>query len=195
MKFATSHNIAFLAQTGGHGNSSWIPKLASKQHLIINLRPMNTVTVSLPSGTAKIQGGALTNEVVNAAHGAKAHIVTGVCNGVGIVSALLGGGLGNLVSLYGLGVDNILSARLITSTGSVLNVSKDENEDLFWGVRGAGHQFGIVSELTVKAYKQVNGGVHWSGMVAFPGSKEMAGKVAGAIREMGLGKGMGLDMT
>ena len=83
--------------------------------------------------------------------------------------------------------------RLVRQTA--LNVSKDVNEDLFWGVKGAGHQFGIVSELTVKAYKQVNGGVHWSRMVAFPSSKEMAGKVAGAIREMGLGKGMGLEMT
>jgi hypothetical protein len=90
---------------------------------------------------------------VNAAHRAKEYIVTGVYNGVGIVSALLGSGLGNLVSLYGLGIDNILSVCLIMSTGSVLNVSKNENEDLFWGVRSADYQFGIVSKLMVKAYK------------------------------------------
>jgi len=73
------------------------------------------------------------------------------------VPALLGGGMGNQVSLYGLGVDNMVSARLVTAQGEVVVVNESENEELWWGLRGAGVNFGIVSELTVKAYPEVNG--------------------------------------
>ena len=194
VKFAISNQIPFLAQSGGHGVSSSISKLATKDHLILNLRALNTVTVSLSENKATIGGGAITNEVIDAAYAAKAHVVTGVCNSVGVVSALIGGGLGNLGSLYGLGVDNILSARLVTATGTVVTCSASENQELFWGLRGAGHQFGVVSELTVKAYPQINEGMHWTGMLVFPGLKENAKTVAEAIYEMGLGKGMGIGM-
>ncbi len=167
--------------------------------MIINLRALNTVTVKLEpgaeEGTATITAGTLTSEVVEAAHAADAHIMTGVCNTVGVVSALIGGGLGNLVSLYGLGVDNMLSARLITASGDIVTVSEKENAELWWGLRGAGHNFGIVSELTVKAYKQVNGGMHWAGLLAFPGTPEKVEQVVEAIQGLGLGtergKGMG----
>jgi FAD/FMN-containing dehydrogenase len=90
---------------------------------------------------------------------------------VGVIPALLGGGMGNMISLYGLGVDQILSARLVLASGEVVTCSSDENPDLFWGIRGAGHNFGIVSELKVKAYEQINEGVHWAGTLGFIGSK------------------------
>lgn len=155
---------------------------------------MNNVKVDLEAGTATISAGTLTKEVIDAAHSAKAHVVTGVCNTVGIIPALLGGGLGNLISLYGLGVDQILSARLVLASGEVITCSKDENEDLFWGIRGAGHNFGIVSQLTVKAYPQVNGGLHWTGLLGFPGSQENVARVTATIKEMKVGKGMGATM-
>ena len=194
VKFATSHNIPFLAQSGSHGLSSSLQKLSGKPHIIINLRLMNEVKVDLPSGTATISAGAITKEVLDAAHAASAHIFTGVCNTVGIIPALLGGGMGNQISLYGLGVDQILSARLVTAKGEVVVASDKENQDLFWGIRGAGHNFGIVSELKVKAYEQENGGVHWTGTLVFPGSKEMLTRVTSTIKEMRIGEGMGVFM-
>jgi hypothetical protein len=155
---------------------------------------MNEVKVDLPSGTATISAGAITKEALDAAHAASAHIFTGVCNTVGLIPALLGGGMGNQISLYGLGVDQILSARLVTAKGEVVVASEEENQDLFWGIRGAGHNFGIVSELKVKAYEQENGGVHWTGTLGFPGSKEMLTRVTSTIKEMRIGKGMGVFM-
>jgi FAD/FMN-containing dehydrogenase len=101
----------------------------------------------------------------------------------------MGGGIGNLVSNFGLGSDNMISARVVTASGSVVIASKTENADLFWALRGAGHNFGIVSELTVKAYPQINKGQHWSGMLGFPGSKEVAEKVVSTVQEMGITKG------
>jgi FAD/FMN-containing dehydrogenase len=155
---------------------------------------MNEVKVDLDAGTATLSAGTITKEVIDAAHAAKAHIVIGVCNSVGIVSALLGGGLGFLISSYGPGVDQILSARVVLASGDVVTCSEKENQDLFWGIRGAGHNFGIVSSLIVKAYPQENEGMHWTATLGFPGSKEMAGKVANAIKDMGISKGMGLQM-
>jgi hypothetical protein len=194
IKFANTHNLHYLAQSGSHGLSTSLQKLNGKPHMLINLRPMNEVKVDLSAGTATLSAGAITKEVLDAAHAAKAHIVTGVCNTVGIISALLGGGLGFLISSYGPGVDQILSARVVLASGDVVTCSAKENQDLFWGIRGAGHNFGIVSSLTVKAYPQENGGMHWKGTLGFPGSKEMAGKVATAIKEMGISKNMGLQM-
>jgi hypothetical protein len=155
---------------------------------------MNEVKVDLSAGNATLPAGAITKEVIDAAHAAKAHIVTGVCNTVGIVPALLGGGLGFLISRYGPGVDQILSACVVLASGDVVTCSAKENQDLFWGIRGAGHNFGIVSNLIVKAYPQENGGMHWKGTLGFPGSKEMVGKVSNAIKDMGISKGMGLQM-
>lgn len=132
----------------------------------------------------------MTHEVLESATKAKAHVMTGVCNTVGIISALLGGGVGVQQSLYGLGVDNILSCRLVTATGEVLTVSKDENAELFWGVRGAGHNFGIVSEMTVKAYPEVNEGMHWSQTLIFPGIPALAKVVTKTVQEMGIGNDM-----
>lgn len=74
-------------------------------------------------------------------------------------------------------------------------MSEEENVDLFWGIRGAGHNFSIVSELTVKAYPQINNGVHWTGLLGFRGSKEMVAKVTSAIKEMDIREGMGLQMV
>jgi FAD/FMN-containing dehydrogenase len=144
------HKHKFIAQSGGH----WF---LFGDDVIMNLRAMNKVKGHLEQdaeeGIATLSAGCLTGEVLEAAHAAGAHIMTGVCNTVGVVSALIGGGLRNLVSLYGLGVDNMLSAKLVTASGEVVTVSEKENADLWWGLRGAGYNFGIFSELTVKAYK------------------------------------------
>ncbi|KAH8648173.1 hypothetical protein BGZ60DRAFT_552959 [Tricladium varicosporioides] len=195
VKWANANNIHFLPQSGTHGFPSSFTALQNNG-IIINLRALNTVNVDLANGTARVGGGTITREVIEAAHAAKAHVMTGVCNTVGIVSALMGGGMGNLISLYGLGVDNMVSCRLVTATGEVISVSEEENSDLWWGMRGAGHNFGIVSELTVKAYPQVNGGVHWTGMLGYPGSEDVAGKVWETVQGMGdMKKGMGLTVV
>lgn len=137
----------------------------------------------------------MTQEVIEVAHAAKAHVVTGVCNSVGAISPMLGGGLGNLVALYGMAVDNMLSARLVTATGNIITVSAEENADLWWGLRGAGHNFGIVSQLTVKAHEQVNGGVHWAGTIAFPGTEENVVRVVEGLNALGLGDGKPMGCT
>jgi FAD/FMN-containing dehydrogenase len=68
----------------------------------------------------------------------------------------LGGGHGRMQGLYGLVSDNILSARLVVANGSLITVSAGRNSDLFWALRGAGHNFGVVVEFESKIYDRTD---------------------------------------
>jgi FAD/FMN-containing dehydrogenase len=84
---------------------------------------------------------------------------------------MLGGGLGRQQGKYGLGIDNMLSARVVDAEGQLITVSATENSDLWYGLRGAGHNFGIVTSVTVKAYPAVNDNKHWASTLIFPPQK------------------------
>lgn len=78
--------------------------------------------------------------------------VTGLCECVSVVGPLLGGGHSMLQGLHGFAADNLVSARLVLGNGSAITVSSSEHPDLFWAIRGAGHNFGIVTSLDIKVY-------------------------------------------
>jgi hypothetical protein len=88
----------------------------------------------------------------------------------------------------------MLPARLVLASGYIITVSVTENVDLWWGLRGAGHNFVIVSELTVKTYPQVNDGMHWTGMLAYPGTEPVLEKILNALEEIHMGAGMACTM-
>lgn len=82
--------------------------------------------------------------------------VTGICECVGFSAPILGGGHGWLQGQYGLATDQVISARLVTPNGDIVNVSDEENPDLFWALRGAGHNFGIVTEWEYRVHEVKN---------------------------------------
>jgi hypothetical protein len=71
---------------------------------------------------------------------------------------MIGGGLGTLYSVRGILADSLVSAHVVTATGDFVTASQTENADLFWAIRGAGHNFGIITSATFKMYDQTNGG-------------------------------------
>ena len=79
-------------------------------------------------------------------------LVTGICECVGISAPVLGGGHGWLQGQYGLMADQVVSARLLLPNGELVTVSKNSNPDLFWAIRGAGHNFGLVMEWEYRVY-------------------------------------------
>jgi hypothetical protein len=79
-------------------------------------------------------------------------LVTGVCECTGMLSPILGGGHGWLQGHYGLIADQLIEARLVLANGTAVTVSSTLNPDLFWALRGAGHNFGVVTEFKVKIY-------------------------------------------
>lgn len=87
--------------------------------------------------------------------------------------------------LYGCGVDNMVSARIVTADGVSKTVSATENAELWWALRGAAHNFGIISSLTVKTHPEINGGLHYIAMLAFPDAKleQVAETVSGLKME------------
>ncbi len=86
----------------------------------------------------------------------KTEIGTATC--VGMIGATLSGGVSSLQGKHGLLIDTLLSVRLITAAGTAITVSNQQNADLFWALRGAGANFGIVTSATYKVFDATNGG-------------------------------------
>jgi FAD/FMN-containing dehydrogenase len=87
-----------------------------------------------------------------------------------MVGATLGAGVGPLTGLHGLVIDALLLVRMVTGTGELIDVSATENADLFWGLRGAGYNFGIITSATYKIHDQTNGGQIMNADLLFPAS-------------------------
>lgn len=85
----------------------------------------------------------------------------GSCPCTGVLGVSLGAGIGRLQGKYGYLNDNMVSIRLLLANGTIIEASEDSNQDLFWAVRGAGHNFGIALEATYKVYPQRNNGKHF----------------------------------
>ena len=149
VQYCISKNIRFLAQNGGNGWSTTFN--IGKNDLVINLRGIRQITFNTAKTEVALQGGALVSEVVDAAYANGAQVLTGNCNCIGTLGAALGGGYSRLMGLYGFGVDNILSLNLVTPDGKAIRVDP-KNADLWWALRGAGANFGIVTSATMKAY-------------------------------------------
>ena len=97
-------------------------------------------------------------------------IATGSCSCVGFVGGSLGGGVGRLQGLHGLIIDNLISAQLVTAAGDLISVSETENPDLFWGLRGAGVDFGIVLWATFRIADRTNNGQVLNADLVYPAS-------------------------
>jgi FAD/FMN-containing dehydrogenase len=79
-------------------------------------------------------------------------VATGLCECTSVAGPLLGGGHGFLQGQYGYVLDNIVSARVVTASGELVEVAAAKNSDLFWALRGAGHNFGIMTSFEMKTY-------------------------------------------
>ena len=87
-----------------------------------------------------------------------------------MVGATLNGGVGRYQGLHGLIGDSLISLRMVTAEGDVITVSAHEHPDLFWGLRGAGSNFGVILEATYRLHDQTNGGYLLNADLVFPAS-------------------------
>jgi hypothetical protein len=144
VSFARDNNLLLAVRGGGH---SWPGKSVCDGGLMIDLSQMNTVTVDAGARRARAQGGALLNALDTAA--LKEGLVTtaGVVSHTGVGGYTLGGGFGRLNRKYGLTVDNVTGATIVTADGTVRQISAEQEPDLFWAIRGGGGNFGVVTEF------------------------------------------------
>lgn len=136
--------------------------------IIINLASIKSISFNANRTQVTLQGGVLVSEAVVAGAANNAMILTGVCNCIGALGAILGGGIGNLMGLHGLGVDNILSMNVVTATGEAITVNSQTYPNLWFALRGAGPNFGIVTSATMKSYPVAPSGLNaWLGALIF----------------------------
>jgi hypothetical protein len=139
---ARAAGLRVTVRGGGHGTSG---AALGDGSLVIDLSRMRGVTVDPMARTAHVGGGALLADLdaATAAHGLA--VPTGAVSHTGLGGIALGGGMGWLSRLYGLTVDNLRSAEVVTADGLVRRIGPDSDPDLFWAIRGGGAGFGVVT--------------------------------------------------
>ena len=142
IQFARDHHLLVAVRGGGHSvNGSSV----CNGGVVIDLSRMKGIWIDLERKTAWVQAGLTLGEFVQATQAYGLATTTGTVGGTGLAGLTLGGGLGWFMGKYGLTIDNLLSVDLVTADGRVLRASTSEHPDLFWGVRGGGGNFGIVT--------------------------------------------------
>ena len=149
VSFARTTGILTAVRSGGHNIAG---ASLCDGGLVIDLSRMNRVTVDPAGRTARAEGGALLADLDAATQAHGLATTTGVNSDTGLIGLTLGGGIGRLGRKHGLSCDNMVSAEVVTADGRVLYASEDENADLFWGLRGGGGNFGIVTAITYRLH-------------------------------------------
>lgn len=158
MKFAQGHQIDLAIKGGGHSTDT---SASSDGGILIDLSRMKQIWVDPVTKTVTAQAGALWADVDQANAQYNLAVVGGTVSHTGIGGLSLRGGYGYLTPQYGLTIDNLLAAKVVTADGSVLEASAEENPDLFWALRGAGSTVGVVIEFVFQAHPQPN--LVWNG--------------------------------
>jgi len=120
---------------------------------MIDLQPMNAVTVDPQSRRARVQGGTLLQHLDRVTHAYGWGTTGGMVHHTGVAGLTLGGGFGWLARMHGLACDNLVSAEVVTADGEIVRASPVENADLLWGLRGGGGNFGIVTEFEFQLHE------------------------------------------
>ena len=165
VRFAREHDLLVSVRGGGH---NYAGMAVCDDGLMIDLSPMKGIRVDPARRTARAQPGLKLGEFDRETQAFGLATTLGVNTDTGIAGLTLGGGLGWLAGKYGLACDNLLSVDVVTADGQLLTASAEENQDLFWGVRGAGANLGIVTSFDYRLHPV---GPVLGGMVLHPLSK------------------------
>lgn len=144
VRFARDHELLVSIRAGGHNIAG---KAVCDGGLMIDLARMRGVQVDPIMRTARVEGGATLGDLDRATQAFGLATTAGVVTHTGVAGLTLGGGIGRIGRKYGLACDNLLSADIVTATGDLLRTSATEHADLFWGIRGGGGNFGIVTSF------------------------------------------------
>jgi len=142
VQFARDSHLLVAVRGGGHSVSG---SSVCDGGMVIDLSRMKGIWIDPEQKTAWAQAGLRLREFVQATQAYGLATTTGTVGGTGLAGLTLGGGLGWLMGKYGLTIDNLLAVDLVTADGQILRASASEHPDLFWGVRGGGGNFGIVT--------------------------------------------------
>jgi FAD/FMN-containing dehydrogenase len=149
VNFAREHDLLLSIRAGGHNVAG---NAVNDGGLMIDLSAMRGVRVDPSTQTVRVQGGATLGDLDRETHLFGLAVPAGVVSTTGVAGLTLHGGTGHLRRKHGLSIDSLLSVDIVTADGQMRTASATENEDLFWAVRGAGSNFGVVTSFEFQAH-------------------------------------------
>ncbi|HWQ01960.1 MAG TPA: FAD-binding oxidoreductase, partial [Gaiellaceae bacterium] len=149
VNFAREHGLSLSIRGGGHNVAG---NAVNDDGLVIDLSQMRGVHVDPATKTVRAQGGATLGDVDRETQLFGLAVPFGVVSRTGVAGLTLHGGIGHLRRKYGLSIDNLRSVDIVTADGQLRHASATENPDLFWAVRGAGSNFGVVTAFEFDAH-------------------------------------------
>ncbi|MFL6020536.1 MAG: FAD-binding oxidoreductase [Gaiellaceae bacterium] len=144
VKFARQHGLPVAVRSGGH---SFPGHSVADDVFVIDTSLMKGVRVDPDARTARVQAGVLLGELDQETQAFGLAAPSGIVTHTGVAGLTLGGGIGWIMRKHGLSVDRLRRVDMVTADGELVKASADENPELFWGVRGAGANFGIATEF------------------------------------------------
>jgi len=162
IKFAQDHGLTVSVRGGGHNVAG---NAVCEGGLMIDLSKMKSVRVDPAKRRAQAEPGATWRQLDLETQAHSLALTGGLVSTTGIAGFTLGGGIGWLVRKYGLALDNLVSVDVVTAKAELVNASMTENSDLFWGVRGGGGNFGVVTSFEYELHPV--GPIILGGLIAF----------------------------
>jgi hypothetical protein len=147
--FGRDNGLKVAVRGGGH-NAAGLG--TCDDGLVIDLSPMRGIRVDPAARTAQVEGGCVWGDVDHATHAFGMATPSGFISTTGVGGLTLGGGIGNLTRGFGLTIDNLLAADMVLADGSFVTANAEQNQDLFWAIRGGGGNFGIVTSFLFRTH-------------------------------------------
>ncbi|KAJ3574146.1 hypothetical protein NPX13_g4463 [Xylaria arbuscula] len=169
VKLASLYKFPFLTRGAGHGYSITLSDF--QDGLALDLSQWKSLEIDELAETITIGPGVTISEVFDPLYEAGFQIQSGTCGCPSLVGVTLGGGAGRYQGIHGLVIDALVSVRMVTAGGESIEVSRESYPDLFWAVRGAGANFGVVTSATYKVNRLVNDGNFLHADFYFPAQK------------------------
>lgn len=185
LRYATKNKVPLLATGGGHGYSTTLSGLHNA--LDVDLSNFKKIKVDASTNTMVVGAGSKFHDMFDPLYAAGKMMrksptyrhpkiltkppASGGTSPPSIIGLTLGGGVGPLSGEHGLLIDSLLSVEMVTGSGEILTASATENSDLFWGMRGAGFNFGVVTSATYRIYDTINDGMVYNADMSFEAEK------------------------